>query len=73
VADCGPGFSSEKPDEVFEAFRTTKPTGLGLGLPICRSIIETHGGKLSAGNGSEGGAIVRFTLPVSRKSGPSPM
>jgi C4-dicarboxylate-specific signal transduction histidine kinase len=65
VADRGPGFASENAVITFEPFRTTKPSGLGLGLPICRSIIETHGGKLWAVNGKDGGAVVNFTLPIS--------
>jgi PAS domain S-box-containing protein len=64
VADTGPGFAPEVMERIFEPFRTTKPHGLGLGLPICRSIIRTHGGKLCVGNGNERGATVRFTLCI---------
>src|SRR5205814_2443146 len=42
VADCGPGFNSQNGGEAFEPFRTTKPGGLGIGLPICRFIMESH-------------------------------
>ena len=64
VADNGPGFSEEILQNLFEPFHTTKPKGLGLGLAICRSIIEAHGGRLVAGNENGRGATVRLTLPV---------
>jgi PAS domain S-box-containing protein len=64
VADLGTGFDLQDSREVFEPFRTTKPHGLGLGLPICRSIIESHGGRLWVSNNGYGGAIVRFTVRV---------
>ncbi len=64
VADRGPGFPPEMLDREFEAFRTTKQHGLGLGLPVCRSIINAHGGRLWAANNSGQGAIVCFTLAV---------
>jgi PAS domain S-box-containing protein len=64
VTDNGQGFSPEGLDRVFEPFRTTKPQGLGLGLPICRSIIRAHGGEICVENGKERGATVRFTLRV---------
>jgi C4-dicarboxylate-specific signal transduction histidine kinase len=64
VTDNGLGFSLEGLDRVFEPFRTTKPKGLGLGLPICRSIIHGHGGEICVENGNERGATVRFTLTV---------
>jgi PAS domain S-box-containing protein len=62
VADCGPGFPAETLTGVFEPFRTTKPNGLGLGLPICRSIINAHGGRLWVSNPSGRGATVRFAV-----------
>ncbi|WP_051382389.1 trifunctional serine/threonine-protein kinase/ATP-binding protein/sensor histidine kinase [Bradyrhizobium sp. Tv2a-2] len=63
VQDSGPGLSSSALERIFEAFYTTKPTGLGMGLSICRSIIEAHRGRLWAtANGSEG-ARFEFTLP----------
>jgi PAS domain S-box-containing protein len=62
VADRGSGFAPEKLGRIFEPFRTTKPNGLGLGLPICRSIISAHGGRLWATNNTDRGATVRFTL-----------
>ncbi|MCK8668566.1 AAA family ATPase [Pseudomonas azerbaijanoccidens] len=64
VADSGPGFPVDNTDQVFTSFYTTKPTGLGLGLSICRSIIEAHGGRLWAGANPPCGATVQFTLPV---------
>ncbi len=68
VADRGTGFAFVDSKPVFEAFRTTKANGLGLGLPICRSLIELHGGKLWAGNESTGGAAVRFTVRTAREA-----
>jgi PAS domain S-box-containing protein len=65
VADCGPGFGAEAMSRVFEPFFTTKPNGLGLGLQICRSIVQAHGGELSLGHNNGQGASVRFTLPIS--------
>lgn len=64
VADSGPGFAEDVLRHVFEPFRTTKAEGLGLGLTISRSIIRTHGGRLTAANKQGGGAALRFTLPV---------
>jgi PAS domain S-box-containing protein len=62
VADRGAGFSVKDSAEMFEAFHTTKPDGLGLGLVICRSIIESHGGRLLVSNNNDRGATVRFTV-----------
>ena len=63
VSDSGPGISAELLPRIFEAFVTSKATGMGLGLAISRTIIETHGGRMRAENGPEGGAIISFTLP----------
>jgi C4-dicarboxylate-specific signal transduction histidine kinase len=64
VQDTGPGLDPEHAPQIFEAFFTTKPGGMGMGLSICRSIIEAHGGQLSAESpASEPGAIFRCTLP----------
>jgi signal transduction histidine kinase len=62
VRDCGPGISH--PEKVFEAFYTTKADGMGMGLAICRSIVESHGGRLWAENIAAGGAAVTFNLPI---------
>jgi PAS domain S-box-containing protein len=63
VQDSGPGLEAAMPERVFESFYTTKPTGLGLGLSICRSIIEAHGGRLWASTNQRRGATFQFTLP----------
>jgi two-component system sensor kinase FixL len=65
VSDAGEGLSAEAIDHLFESFYTTRSDGLGLGLAICRSIIETHGGHIRAENVPDGGAVFSFTLPVS--------
>jgi PAS domain S-box-containing protein len=66
VEDNGPGIPAEHIDRLFESFFTTKDSGMGMGLPICRSIVEAHGGRIGAeGNGANGGARFWFTLPVS--------
>jgi len=63
VKDCGPGLPSASLDHLFTAFYTTKPGGLGMGLSICGSIIEAHGGRLWATANLPRGAIFQFTLP----------
>ena len=63
VRDSGPGIESENLERVFEAFYTTKRKGMGMGLAICRSIIEAHGGRLWAEANKTRGAVFRFTLP----------
>ncbi|MGY2257926.1 trifunctional serine/threonine-protein kinase/ATP-binding protein/sensor histidine kinase [Pseudomonas sp. SDO55104_S430] len=64
VSDSGPGFASENLEQIFASFYTTKATGLGMGLSICRSIIEAHGGRLKASADKHRGATFQFTLPV---------
>ena len=64
VRDSGPGFAPETLERVFEAFYTTKPGGLGMGLSICRSIIEAHGGRLWASANLPRGASFQFALPA---------
>ena len=64
VRDSGPGLAPAALENLFNAFYTTKPNGLGLGLSICRSIIEGHGGQLWASTNSPHGAVFQFTLPA---------
>ena len=64
VADRGPGIAPERLEQVFAPFFTTKPDGLGLGLSICRTIVEAHGGCITVENRAGGGAIFAFTLPT---------
>ncbi len=63
VSDNGPGIDKGIYPKIFEAFVTTKPAGLGIGLSIAQTIIEAHGGYIKADNPSEGGASIRFTIP----------
>jgi signal transduction histidine kinase len=63
VADTGIGLPTN-PDQIFDAFFTTKHDGTGMGLAISRSIIESHGGRLWATPNSHEGAIFHFTLPI---------
>jgi signal transduction histidine kinase len=65
VQDRGRGLDGADLDNIFQAFYTTKATGLGMGLAIARSIVEAHGGQLEARNNPEGGATFSFTLPIS--------
>jgi C4-dicarboxylate-specific signal transduction histidine kinase len=64
VRDSGPGFAPAALGRVFETFYTTKPSGLGLGLSICRSIIDAHGGRLCATRCEPRGALFQFTIPA---------
>ena len=64
VIDSGPGLPPEVEAQLFQPFVSTKRTGMGLGLSICRTIVEAHGGRLSAGANPAGGAMFRFTLPA---------
>jgi signal transduction histidine kinase len=68
VADSGPGLDRNSVDRLFNAFYTTKPHGLGMGLSISRSIIEAHGGRLWASANVPKGALFQFTLPVAVSS-----
>ena len=73
VQDSGPGIAAEELESIFEPFITSKPEGLGMGLSICRSIIERHGGKISAANNPDRGATFSITLPVTpSEPGPHP-
>lgn len=64
VRDSGPGIPEDQQGKLFEGFWTTKHEGLGIGLPISRSIVETHGGRLSFTNNPDQGATFSFTLPL---------
>jgi PAS domain S-box-containing protein len=63
VSDTGPGVTADSLERIFEAFHTTKENGMGMGLAICRSIAEAHGGRLSAEQNSPHGMIFRLSLP----------
>jgi signal transduction histidine kinase len=64
VRDSGVGLNPEAADQIFNAFFTTKPEGTGMGLAICRSIVEAHGGRIWAKAGSPHGTVFQFTLPT---------
>jgi signal transduction histidine kinase len=64
VSDTGVGLPPQQAEQVFDAFFTTKPHGTGMGLRICRSIVESHGGRLWAANNSPHGASFHFELPA---------
>jgi PAS domain S-box-containing protein len=68
VRDSGPGIDPERIERVFDAFYTTKADGVGMGLSICRSIIDAHGGRLWADANEPRGAAFQFTLPGSKRS-----
>jgi C4-dicarboxylate-specific signal transduction histidine kinase len=68
VRDSGPGLSPESCERLFQPFYTTKPGGMGMGLPICRSIIEAHGGQVWASSNHRPGATFQFTLPSVREN-----
>ena len=64
VRDSGPGVDQEQRERVFEAFYTTKSSGVGMGLSICRSIIDAHGGRLWVDANKPRGAVFQFILPA---------
>jgi signal transduction histidine kinase len=64
VRDSGPGVDSESLDRLFQPFYTTKPGGMGMGLSICRSIVEVHGGRIWATANVPQGASFQFSLPA---------
>jgi PAS domain S-box-containing protein len=67
VADTGTGLQIKDLDQLFSEFATTKASGMGLGLPISRTIVEAHGGQITARDREEGGAVFTFTLPRARR------
>jgi hypothetical protein len=70
VRDAGTGFRDA--ERAFEAFFTTKQNGMGMGLAVCRSIIESHGGRFWAANNEAAGATVGFTLPLTSDASEAP-
>jgi two-component system, LuxR family, sensor kinase FixL len=71
VADTGSGMAENLAGRLFEPFVTTKPDGMGVGLSICRTIVEAHGGHIRAEANPEGGTVVRFTLEAGGQRPPS--
>ncbi len=67
VADSGPGLSEDAFQQVFDPFHSTKPAGMGLGLPICKTLVEAHGGTIVARANGDAGAVFEFRLPVLMK------
>ncbi len=65
VADTGPGLPETVRERLFQPFVTTKPGGMGVGLSVCRTIVEAHGGELRAESGADGGTVFRIALPRS--------
>jgi C4-dicarboxylate-specific signal transduction histidine kinase len=68
VSDSGRGLNGVQLDQIFDAFYTTKPDGLGMGLAISRSIVESHGGRIWASPGMPRGALFSFSLPAGKKA-----
>jgi signal transduction histidine kinase len=68
VRDSGVGVDPRRADRLFDAFFTTKPEGMGMGLSICQTIISAHGGRLSNANNADHGATFEFTLPAYAKT-----
>jgi signal transduction histidine kinase len=64
LRDSGTGIDPQKADHLFDAFFSTKPQGMGMGLSICRNIISAHGGRLSTAANANPGATFEFTLPA---------
>jgi signal transduction histidine kinase len=66
IEDSGPGIAPDKAQQMFEPFFTTKNTGMGMGLSIARTIVASHRGRIWAANRREGGAVLRFTVPLAK-------
>ena len=73
VRDSGPGIDPERLNQIFEAFYTTKPSGTGMGLSICRSIIHAHGGRLWVETNEPRGVVFQFTLPGAEREFTTPV
>jgi signal transduction histidine kinase len=71
VEDTGTGIEEDDRNRVFEAFFTTKPEGMGIGLSICRSIVEAHGGRITALRANPHGSVFQVVLPVEEWNKPS--
>jgi len=71
IEDSGPGISSEVSEQLFQPMVTTKPTGMGIGLSICRTIVESHGGRMTVSRGAGGGARFSFTIATAGYNGQS--
>lgn len=69
ITDSGPGISSTVADKLFQPLITTKPAGMGVGLSICRTIVESHGGKITVSDAPDGGATFTFTIAVTQQNG----
>ncbi len=70
IADTGPGLPALVRSRLFQPFVTTKPAGMGVGLSVCRTIVEAHGGELRAEDAAGGGTVFRFTVPRRREHAP---
>lgn len=70
VSDTGSGIEAGVAERMFDAFYTTKPSGMGVGLAISRSIVEAHGGRFRVKRNNPRGTVMQFTLPISRKTRP---
>jgi signal transduction histidine kinase len=68
VQDTGRGIATDALSHIFDPFFTTKIEGMGVGLSIARTIVEAHDGRIAAENNSDGGATVRFVLPVRQRA-----
>jgi signal transduction histidine kinase len=73
VQDSGPGLDPESCERLFDSFYTTKPGGMGMGLSICRSIVEAHGGRIWSTPNAGPGVTVQFTLPINGQATASGM
>ena len=67
VKDSGPGLAPDSLERIFKPFYSTKPDGMGMGLAICRSIVEAHGGRLWVEANEPRGAVFRVILPMAKQ------